>query len=269
LRRRRSLDAKPRSAVIGRLAGALFALAPVVVAAQAPARTAALAGTVRDTLGHPLRLVAVSVENSQITAVTDDSGRFHLKGIPAGRNDFALRRIGFSPVEFATTVAADSTLVIDVRMKALQTLDAVTVTTTGPVALHRAGFYERKQLGLGSFIPPEKIDSLSNLPQGSMMVVSTLARGVRRVCPRAAHNVCDIQLRSAACRWLFIDGHQVDGAFDEQVVPTEIAAIEIYDRVPLVPAEFQGRLPPSRGLSPGSAGCGAVVVWTKGRVRAP
>jgi hypothetical protein len=239
-----------------------------LLGAQGTPKTAAIAGTVRDTLGHPLRMVAVTVDSSEITAVTDDSGRFHLGGIAAGKNGFSLRRIGFSPVEFETTLEAERTLVIEIRMKSLQTLNTVTVTETGPIGLHRAGFYERKNVGLGTFLPPEKIDSLSNLPQASMMIATTLARGVRRSCPRRSGNVCDLTL-PVGCRWLFVDGHQVEGVFDEVVSPSEIAAVEIYDRAAYVPAEFQGRLQmrsAGRGMLTTNTGCGAIAVWTKNRV---
>jgi hypothetical protein len=236
------------------------------------APTAALAGTIRDTLGHPIRMVAVMVDSGDVTAVTDDSGRFHLSGIRPGKNGFAMRKVGFGPVEFETTLEPGRTLVIDIRMKQLTTLAAVNVTATGPVGLHREGFYEREKVGLGSYIHPAKIDSLSNLMSASQMVMGTLARGVRRACPPRGGNTCDISFRSAACRWLFVDGLEIrDMVFDDAVQPADIAAIEIYDRTNLVPAEFQGRMPESRSggrmLSRAPAGCAAIVVWTKNRVK--
>lgn len=237
---------------------------PALLAAQA--HTAALAGTVRDTLGHPLRQVIVTVDSTTLTAISDDSGRFHVKGIPPGRNGFALKRIGFAPIDFETTLDSGRTLVVDIRMTSLVTLSPVMVTADREARLAQTGFTERQKIGLGSFIRPEKFDSLSNLPSATMMVQAALAGRVRRSCP-ARGNSCDLVF-PRFCRWLFVDGKQVEGTFDENVAPGEIHAIEIYDRIAIVPGEFQGRLPMSRQskmLSP-TAGCGAIAVWTKGRV---
>jgi hypothetical protein len=259
----RGLDEEPGEAV---KAATLLALTPLALLAQAG--TGALAGTVRDTLGHPVRMVAVMVDSSNVTAITDDSGRFHLKGIRSGKNGFSMRKVGFSPVEFETTVETGKTLVLDIRMKPLQNLNPVNIMTTGSVRLHRLGFFERKDQGIGRFISPERIDSISHIPSVSMMVMqSNPPPTLERKCGMSAYR-CDVSFRGVACTWLFVDGHQVDDMrFDDAVAPIEVYAIEMYPRPILVPAAFQGRLKAKagRGFTTGSAGCAAIAVWTRNK----
>jgi hypothetical protein len=68
------------------------------------------------------------------------------------------------------------------------------------------------------------------------------------------------------CRWLFVDGVERDGALDDLVTPTEVAAIEVYDRSSLVPTEFYGRLTRTAvtgELALSQTECGAIAVWTR------
>jgi hypothetical protein len=244
-------------------------LVPGLLSAQATsAAPAALAGTVRDTLDRPVRLVIVEVDGASLTAVTDDSGRFHLDGLLAGKSGFTMKKLGYSPVSFETNLEAGRTLVVNIRMKQLQTLNPVSITAPRSERLEKYGFYGRLDQHIGAFISPEKLDSLSNLPAVSMMFMQSNVKGVRRVCPPRAGNTCDIQLLQypRVCRWLFIDGIPVEGVIDELVTPSEIYAVEVYERAPLVPSRFQAKLPQSgntKNLLIPLSGCGAIAIWTK------
>jgi hypothetical protein len=238
-------------------------LAPGILCAQG--RTGALAGTVRDTLGHPIRLAGVLVGNTELAVVTDDSGRFHLKGIPAGRRDFTVRKIGYASVEFTTTLAADSTLVLDVRMKQLSALPTVTVTGEGLKRFESTGFGMRRQMGLGTFVTPARVDSMSSIVGSPSQLLRGLP-GVELV--NCGPLGCRLRARiGPQCLNLFVNGGWRDGQLDENVQLSEVYAIEFYPRPVLVPSEFQGKLPQSnmsRTLTL-RAGCGAVAVWTRSR----
>lgn len=82
------------------------------------AKTGALAGTITDSAGTPLSNASVLALGLDLVAVTDDSGRFHLGGVPAGEAAFTVVKLGFKPVTFETTLLADTTLVVAVRLRA-------------------------------------------------------------------------------------------------------------------------------------------------------
>jgi hypothetical protein len=214
----------------------------------------------------------VRSSSSTRKAVTDDSGRFHLDGIPAGKNGFLFRKLGLSPVSFETSVAADKTLVLAINMQpAEQTLDAVVVKAAAESAgLTRAGFYERQKQGLGYYLPPAKIDSMQYLGSPSQLLrdipgVEVDCRGTTR---------CSLKTRSPPyCMHLFVDGRYERGstpqlALDENLSTSAVAAIEVYRSAVSVPQDFSAPLaekaPGARTLTQ-KAGCGAVVVWTKAK----
>jgi hypothetical protein len=244
----------------------LASLGSAPLVAQQPARTSAVAGTVRDSIGHALRLVEVVVENTTLTTTTDDSGRFHIRGIPAGRTDFTVRRVGWEAVAFGTTLAPDSTLVLDIRMRPLTNLEPVMVTAERLKRFESTGFGERRKAGIGSFIGPERIDSMQHLPAAGFLL-----RGVRGLdvgCSTVQG--CKIIPRTGPpCLKIFVNGGERPGDLDENVSMSEVYAIEVYERPVLVPAEFQGKLEQKRSnhvLTP-KAGCGAIAVWTRGRAQ--
>jgi hypothetical protein len=214
-------------------------------------KTAALAGMVRDGFGRGLRDAAVTVDKTELRAVTNDSGLFFLPGIPAGKSDFTVMRLGFGAVHFAIDLAADSTLVVNIPMKNVQALPNVDVKAEQVSAkLLRAGYYERRNLALGSFVGPEKIEKLhwSTVP-------STFLRDLRGTyvrCSRGGIGNCKVFMGTArSCKpVIYVDGSKRTGELDEVVDASEVYSMEAYDRRAYVPGQFQ------------PADC-AIVVWTK------
>lgn len=230
------------------------------MAAQQPApRGSALAGTVRDSVGATVPAATIEVDGSGRTTVSDDSGRFHLAGLKPGRSGFVVRRVGFESVSFETTLAPDSTLVVDIRLRRIQQLGGVTVTAERSERLARFGYFDRKRTGLGSFVTPERIDSMPGL-----MYASQFLRGLRGLDLVCGVRGCVVHTRRPPdCLNLFVNGVPVMGQLDETVSVGEVYAMEVYERPVLVPSEFQGRLPPKTIVGVTSkAGCGAIVVWT-------
>jgi carboxypeptidase family protein len=226
-----------------------------------------LAGAVRDSLGHPVRLANVLVDRSRLAAVTDDSGHFDLRGLPPGRNGFTITKIGYAPVSFETSLPADSVVVIAILMHAVQVMNTVNVTAERVTAyLARTGFLERRRLGLGKFIAPGQIDSMAP----GISTPAEFFRTVPGIDVRCQLSSCVVRSRwQPGCLWLFVDGvpHGTEQIDSLGISPGGVAAIEVYDRPSIVPIEFQGSPPPKqgRGMSTGS-GCGAIAVWTKSRV---
>jgi hypothetical protein len=230
---------------------------------RSPSATAGIAGVVRDTLARPLHLVAITALGRDTSVVTDDSGRFALTKLPPGPTSISVLRIGYRPIAFEADLPADSTLMVAIRLQPVTTLAAV-VTSAERVGkyLARTGFPERMHMGIGSFLSPEKIDSLSRI----VTRPAELLRELRGLDVQCANAGCIVHTRRPPdCLLLFIDGVFADGQIDDQLTVGGIAAIEVYERPSKVPAEFQGKLPEKRGLLSRGAGCGAIAVWTKAR----
>jgi hypothetical protein len=257
--------------VIGRLSFLMLALAASrSIAAQYPDTTrkhSGLAGIVRDSLGRPIVAANVLVDGNSVVVATDDSGRFDVRRLPSGPNGFTITKIGYAPLSFEVSLPADSVVVLSVTMRSVQVLNTVNVNAERTNAyLARTGFTERRRLGLGSFLTPQHLDSIAM----TVITPAQFLRGVRGIdviCPR---DICRVVAHSQpGCLWLYIDGvpHGTEQIDNLGFSPSGIAAIEVYERPSLVPAEFQGSLPikQGRGFSM-AAGCGALAIWTKARI---
>jgi hypothetical protein len=123
-------------------------------------------------------------------------------------------------------------------------------------------------MAIGSFVTPERIDSLVNLVSSPAQLLRD-TRGVEVQCRAAGKCQVVTRRKPSICLNLFVNGARIEGELDDNVDLSEIYAMEVYERPVIVPSEFQGKLPTKTGngrnLSPRS-GCGAIAVWTKGRV---
>ena len=104
--------------------------ATAVLAAQVRDTTrkhSGLAGIVRDSLGRPLIGANVLVDGSSAATVSDDSGRFDVRRLPAGPNGFTITKIGYAPLSFEVSLPSDSVVVLSVMMRSVQVLNTVNV----------------------------------------------------------------------------------------------------------------------------------------------
>src|SRR4051812_10049086 len=95
-----------RSSVVGLVAAAFFA--PAMAAAQG---TASISGTVTDSAsGRPIPSVQVTVVGTTRGAVTDDAGRYALRGLNDGPLTLRVQRIGYAPRSRAVTLASGAAI---------------------------------------------------------------------------------------------------------------------------------------------------------------
>jgi hypothetical protein len=173
-------------------------------------------------------------------------------------------RIGYRGVTFAANLPADSTVVVGIRLRQVVLLDEIKVTGTRTTMFARTGFDQRRRIGLGQFVSPERVAELSHVSTPSQLL-----RDVRGIDVRCgAGGQCTVTPRFAGCLWLFVDGaafgfEQIDAILSI----TQVHAVEVYSRQSSVPVEFQGVLPPKSGRDFTMSGCGAIVVWTKASTR--
>lgn len=196
--------------------------------------------------GRPVATAAVSVVGRTAESASDGQGLFRLAGVPAGRHELRVRRLGYAPLRHAVDVTGGRTTELEVRLvREPVELEPLVVSTTRSRRLEIKGFYERKHwgelLGLGTFYTAEDIERRNPLRISHMIEELPSIRG-------GLYNA------RAGCRMaVYLDNILVGSSVDDFVLPIEVAGVEVYKGGASLPAEFGGS----------ASGCGVVAVWTK------
>ena len=224
-------------------------------------------GLVVEETGVPLSYANVQV-NYGTRFVADDSGRFQLP-YDGGTRTLLVRRIGFEPVELRLTAKPDTALRVVLRPIAMQ-LKEVTVVASGAAyrSLDIHGFYGRMRdaergINHGYFITPEDIERrkpnwITQMAEGFPSVRVCSRQSV--TCP-AGDPKGEMILGPRACKMtVYLDNMRIvgtlngrDDAVNGIVLPTSVAAMEIYPRAVNAPPQYQ----------PMNGNCGVVLIWTK------
>jgi hypothetical protein len=248
-----------------------------------------LRGRVTDTEGAPLSYASVQLNGGR-RFLADDSGRFTMPS-PTGRFSLLIRRIGFSPEELKIDAAPDTA--IRVRLTAFATsLPEQRITGRAAfVSLDLNGFYRRMRdaergVNHGYFMTPEDFEfrkpyQITQMVEGLPAVfVKKDGSGnpkkemlVGAPCkPRTEPDPACVRIGSAmegfsssrvfrCVMTVYLDrvrivgrvGGNPDDFVNEMVVPSSVAAMEVYPRGTGAPPEFQ----------PMNGSCGVVLIWTK------
>jgi TonB family protein len=235
------------------VAGLLLLGAAPRLAAQ---ETGSIAGVVRDSSGAPVASAEVTLLRTTLRATSDGAGAFRLLGVTPGEATLRVRRIGYRAREVAVSVTAGAASSLTVTLGRLaQELEPVVVEAKRDIRLqHLAGFYERKQRGVGRFLTRDVIDQ-RNAPTLPELLRSTIP-GVQIVQTRFIQQA--VRLRSNRCAPLvFLDGTPAPAAeFDLSTVdPMTLSGVEVYSGPGSVPIEFTM----SRGLH----SCGVIALWSR------
>jgi len=211
---------------------------------------ATLAGVVRTTSGQPLAGADVRLRNVRGFALSDAAGRFVLGDLPAGTHVLLVRRLGYALSEVPVVLRRDQRLEMNVRMTRAVELDSVRVLASqsklAEFELNRKTNLQGRFLTLSDIqrIKPKKTSDLVPLLGGYVM----MGRG-RRVKmmetdydPPGTHSCKEANV--------VIDG--VDGQAVDDVLPVQIAGIELYKNAAAAPLEYAGR-----------ANCGLIVIWLR------
>jgi len=210
-------------------------------------RSGRLIGRLVDTeTGRPVPTAAVSVVGRSAEAASDRQGLFRLTGVPAGRHELQVRRLGYAPLRHAVDVTSGLTTELEINLvREPMELEPLVVSTTRSRRLEIKGFYERKHwgelLGLGTFYTAADIERRRPLRISHMIdelpSVRTGMYNARTGCKMA----------------VYLDNAPVGSSLDSLVLPIEVAGVEVYRGAASLPGEFSGS----------SSRCGVVVVWTK------
>ena len=215
--------------------------------------SARIAGKVTSADGKPVKGARVSVQDTDISTVTDSSGAFRAVGLPAGTRTVEVVAIGFAPVRLAADLRAnrETTVPISVGSR-VTTLGAVKVTGIPD----RAGFQKRRAAGLGYFLDANQMEQ-----RGAQNIAMALT-----TAPALRNNGFSVDNptrplisgRNNCQPVAYLDGQQIQdglGGIDDLLTIRRVGGIEVYANATEAPPQFHGQ-----------GNCAIVIVWTKSYV---
>jgi hypothetical protein len=248
--------------------GATGGVSPVIATTDADSSAAPVArrgsavvrGRITTAAGAPLPNAIVRVLGSGSAVRSGTAGEFRVSDAVAGTQTIEVRAIGYSPirrtVRLRTTEPSDITLSLATRNVEL---DTIRVVAGRDIPWDVRNIERRWRTGMGRFLDGKTVRERAS------MYLSDALQGMPGVFvrfPRQGFGQ-DIYMRGnrgGECRaMIFVDGMPFDAAgrggmsIDEFVQARDVAAVEVYNRPTMVPAEY---LTMARD-------CGVVAVWTK------
>lgn len=242
--------------VLGALAGALGAQQPTV-----------LFGVVTNLNGVRIAGVELSLANSTLHVMTNDSGEFLFDRPPTGRLRLTARRMGFRSEEKGFKIDLGETKQVDFELEgAPEQLDSVLVLGRGGYG-RMADFWNRRMIGVGAFITHADIERRKPYrPSDLLRTVNGVrvdtdmgdGRPVIRMGRTAlgTRTYRNVQTLAADCRvTYYLDGHLVpQGTFHIDDLPAmSLEAIEIFRGPSETPASFHKA----------ETACGVISIWTR------
>jgi hypothetical protein len=207
-----------------------------------------------DDVGRGVAGAEVRVRGSQVGAVTRTDGTFQLPDVPSGVHWLSVSHVAYQAREDSLRVQPSARMQLTIRLaQSVIALKPIEVQVRSRV-LERAGYYERKQRGLGTYL--SRYDWESRMPRLPSDVMRTVA-GVRVVPLRAGIGSAVLDRSNCAFRYV-IDGARIGSTFNLDDIPMEwLEAVEVYKGPSEVPAQFT--FPPTQAR----ANCGVIVIWTR------
>jgi hypothetical protein len=229
---------------------------PTPAHAQEPAAidTARLVGEVVSAkTGKAIAGAVVSLQRSRLGTMTDSSGNFAISGAAAGQDTVEVWYAGYESSRLQLFLEPDQTtrVVLLLGPAAIQLADLHVEIQQNPLGII-AGFEQRSKQGIGHFFSREDIEKRNpRYPSDLLRQVPGLR--VRR-SPSGRSNVT-LARRSEICSpVIFVDGlYQRDLEVDD-ILATDLGAVEVYTASSQIPGRFASMAP---------ASCGAIIFWTR------
>jgi len=212
-----------------------------------------LVGSVRDPGGAPIEGAIIEIHG--VSARSDSRGAFRLFTSNVDTVTLGIRRLGYAPVSALLTARNRQWDTVVVEMDPVAQELAAVKASAARARLGMQDFEERRALGAGQFYTREDI-AKRNTARTSDVIRD--ARGVRLVRLGSggygARFAAFSGSRSGCTPNLWLDGQLVPGAEVDDVLATDIEAIELYENWT---SSFQ--FTPHGKTVP----CGTIVLWTR------
>jgi hypothetical protein len=230
--------------------------APSYATAQDPLPAGALSVSVRDSVGRSIAGAELTVEGTTVRGITDERGELRFSAVRGGPATIRVRRLGYQPANVDVMVDQRVPATTIVTLTAVpQRLAPIVVKGGTNYTGRMAGFYQRRDLGIGHFVSRERLerDNPSQLTD-----IFRRLPGVQITSTRFIRNAIRFRGNGGSC-WplVWLDGAPLPTAeFDlDFLSPQSIEGIEVYSGISQIPPQFMG----SRGLG----SCGVIVVWSR------
>ncbi|MCX5763133.1 MAG: carboxypeptidase regulatory-like domain-containing protein [Gemmatimonadetes bacterium] len=229
----------------------------------------------------PIAGAEVTLPALNLRATSDSSGRFLIRGIPAGNYAVTVRHIRYSPISSLLSFGATDTVDTDMLLTAAQTvLPTVAIAGEKAPTGKLSAFDERRRSGAGHFLTEADLkknengrlaEALARLPGNKVLSGSSQSSwlyGGRGVQSRSSSSTPSVDpfdkakgAKSGYCYsavvldGIFVyQGNPGESLFDlNSVLLSEIAGVESYAGGATIPAMYNGT----------RSTCGLIVIWTK------
>ena len=244
------------------LSAAVVATLPSRAGAQDPLPPGMIAISVRDSLGRSISGAELVVEGTTVRGVTDERGEIRFSAVRGGPATVRVRRLGYQPVLLDVIVDQRVPASSVVTLAAIpQRLAPIVVKGGTNYTGRMAGFYQRRDLGIGHFVSRERLEREN---PSQLTDIFRRLPGVQIQSTRMIRNAVRFRGNGGSC-WplVWLDGAPLPTAeFDlDFLSPQSIEGLEVYTGISQVPPQFMG----SRGLG----SCGVIVVWSREGERRP
>ena len=225
-------------------------LAPTAALAQEAGEQANVLGRVLHSESRAaLPDAVIEMPGLELSASSDETGRFVFRDIPAGEHVLIVRYLGYvdtTLVALTPHVLNQIEIAINLRIVPVPDLLVQISALNAPSKL--TGFHRRRGQAGGHFITRQEILERDPLRTSDML---RRVPGVQLGRGGDGHRM---RIRGRNCHMsYFIDGIRAPGFNIDNVMPEAVAGIEIYKGTSTVPPEFRGALTP----------CAVIVLWTR------
>jgi hypothetical protein len=189
----------------------------------------------------------VRVVGARGAALSDESGRFTLRDLPAGTQVLEARRIGYLLAQQPVELRSDRSVSQDVHLQRIVTLDSMRVLA------QRSRYPEfeqhRRMNGFGMFMTEDEVASRATFETSDLFRQIPGFRVVGFGLDAMVYNARGVTSMLGACSPnIVIDG--MPGQEINLINPRSIGAIEVYRAGQPVPPQYD-------------RGCGAILIWSK------
>ena len=210
--------------------------------------------------GAPVARVLVRVRNSNLSTLSDTTGRFVFERVPVGDYRLHVEHIAYAANDAALRVGADDLDALVRLTPAAIALQPIVVTAFSR-RLEHVGFYDRRKRGVGTFFDRKQIDAMNihdasdllrRMPQ--LKLVPQLRRGSQQQRNATVG-------RRGNCRFTFvIDGSRTLPDFEMDFIAAgALEGVEVYNGLAEIPASFKAHTTSVAG----SSVCGVIAIWTR------
>jgi len=209
-----------------------------------------VSGIVTNVNGEPFGAARVSMPGLREVR-SDADGRFVLHDVPIGTQQIEVLSVGVSPVSQTIDVMPHDTTRVALQFGRPIVLSGMRTTATPGVHVMAQEFDARRKGAAGYML-----DSISIAHYPDFINVFNDVPGIRMARRLGQVTLTATNDKGVPCSpTLLMDGIETSGNALSDLQSHEVAAVEVYARPLMVPAEL---IPPGRPNE-----CGMVVVWTK------